>query len=232
MTSFTTRRQMKAAFLIRGLAFCLVCMFHIHMQAVEQASEYTQEQVKEQGRLVTNNKFLQGALKQDHGKGWEILRSDNGMVPNTGITESNPYGYKCRWSWFESTSGHIAQMCVHDFFDIVSKSIIGSKRWKDCDILPKLWSTTSTGDNTDDGDGLYVEVGANIGACILEMLLSTNANIIAFEPHPRNLFHLRSTISKLDPSMQDRVVIVPTALGGHRQHQRYIQPRIIWATVW
>lgn len=183
-------------------------------QAQEQGQEQTQAQVKEQGHLITNNGLLQGVLKRDHGKGWEILRSDNGMVPNTGITEFNPHGYQCRWSEFQSTSGNTAQMCVHNFFDFVSRSINNKKRWEDCDVLPKLWNTTRTdGDNADNGDGLYVEVGANIGSCVMEMLLSTNANIIAFEPHPRNLFHLRSTISKLDPSMQNRVVIVPIALG-------------------
>mmetsp|Transcript_13914 Transcript_13914/g.20763 ORF Transcript_13914/g.20763 Transcript_13914/m.20763 type:complete len:441 (-) Transcript_13914:50-1372(-) len=186
--------------------------------------------------LITNNQLFQTVLKRDHGKGWEILRND-GIVTNTGITESNPYGYKCRWSEFQSTSGNTAQMCVHDFFDFVSSSINRKKRWNDCDVLPKLWNATKTkskttttattttagtGDNNidgdddddDDDDGLYVEIGANIGSCVMEMLLSTNANIIAFEPHPRNLFHLRSTISKLHPSLQNRVLIVPTALGG------------------
>ena len=72
--------------------------------------------------IITNNQLFQTVLKRDHGKGWDILRND-GIVTNTGITESNPYGYKCRWSEFQSTSGNTAQMCVHDFFDFVSSSI-------------------------------------------------------------------------------------------------------------
>lgn len=51
------------------------------------------------------------------------------------------------------------------------------------------------------------------GSCVMEMLLSTDAKIIAFEPHPRNLFSVQKSISKLDKSYQDRVVIVPVALG-------------------
>eukprot|EP01083_Nonionella_stella_P247307 857604_1 len=201
------------------------------------------QQVQDQGHLnnlitSTNNQLFQTVLKRDHGKGWEILRNDDKVTNNdTGITteSSNPLGYKCRWSEFQSISGNTAQMCVHNFFDFVSSSINQKKRWNDCDALPKLWNSTKTktkittasakidgnndhdDDDNDDDDaadgGLYIEIGANIGACVMEMLLSTNANIIAFEPHPRNLFHLRSTISKLSPSMQNRVVIVPTALG-------------------
>ena len=61
---------------------------------------------------------------------------------------------------------------------------------------------------------IYLEIGANIGSCVMEMLLSTDANIVAFEPHPRNLFNLRSSIAALDKSYQDRVVIVPIGLGA------------------
>jgi len=61
---------------------------------------------------------------------------------------------------------------------------------------------------------IYVEIGANIGSCVMEMLLSTDANIVAFEPHPRNVFNLRSSIAALGKSYQDRVVIAPVGLGA------------------
>jgi len=48
----------------------------------------------------------------------------------------------------------------------------------------------------------------------MEMLLSTDANIVAFEPHPRNVFNLRSSIAALGKSYQDRVVIAPVGLGA------------------
>merc|ERR1712154_73033 len=40
-----------------------------------------------------------------------------------------------------------------------------------------------------------------------------NASIVAFEPHPKNLLCLKETISKLEPELQNRIVLVPTALG-------------------
>jgi len=63
-------------------------------------------------------------------------------------------------------------------------------------------------------DSIYLEIGANIGSCVVEMLLSTDAKVIAFEPHPKNLFVLLNTIAAMEESYQERVVIVPVALGG------------------
>ena len=35
-----------------------------------------------------------------------------------------------------------------------------------------------------------LQVGANIGACTVELLLRTNASIVALEPSPTNYFYL------------------------------------------
>eukprot|EP00557_Chaetoceros_sp_GSL56_P001963 CAMPEP_0176494680 /NCGR_PEP_ID=MMETSP0200_2-20121128/10239_1 /TAXON_ID=947934 /ORGANISM="Chaetoceros sp., Strain GSL56" /LENGTH=177 /DNA_ID=CAMNT_0017892481 /DNA_START=573 /DNA_END=1106 /DNA_ORIENTATION=+ len=50
----------------------------------------------------------------------------------------------------------------------------------------------------------------------MEMLLSTDAAIIAFEPNPKNLFLLTQTISSMEKSYQERIVIVPVALGDEK----------------
>jgi len=47
----------------------------------------------------------------------------------------------------------------------------------------------------------------------MEMLLSTEAKVIAFEPNPRNQFVMKNTIAALDKSYQERFVLVPVALG-------------------
>ena len=46
--------------------------------------------------------------------------------------------------------------------------------------------------------GVYLDIGANIGACIMTMLLASDAFIVAFEPNPANLFRLTSTLLKLE----------------------------------
>ena len=48
----------------------------------------------------------------------------------------------------------------------------------------------------------------------MEMLLSTDAKIIAFEPHPKNQFVLQHSIAALEQSYQDRFILVPVALGA------------------
>lgn len=47
----------------------------------------------------------------------------------------------------------------------------------------------------------------------MEMLLSTDALIVAFEPHPMNQFNLRQTLSRLDRVYRKRVALVPIGLG-------------------
>ena len=80
---------------------------------------------------------------------------------------------------------------------------------KHCQILPILWQQQTT-----PTDGIYFEIGANIGSCVMEMLLSTDdAKIVAFEPHPRNQFVLKSTIKRLPQELQRRVAFFPIGLG-------------------
>jgi FkbM family methyltransferase len=118
--------------------------------------------------------------------------------------------FECEWSAYISTTGKKVEMCVHPFNDIVSNSVRHSHRWGDCNILPNHWRRNA-GDKS-----IYVEIGANIGTCVLEMLLSTDAPIIAFEPNPRNFFALSNTIQRLDESYKKRVVLIPVALGDKR----------------
>lgn len=42
---------------------------------------------------------------------------------------------------------------------------------------------------------IFLEVGANIGACTVEFLALTGAHVIAVEPNPINLFHLTRTLT-------------------------------------
>lgn len=82
-------------------------------------------------------------------------------------------------------------------------------RWTDCDILPDIWNKLDKAQNS-----VYLDIGANIGSCVMEMLLSTDAEIIAFEPHPMNLFNIMSTMLKMDDEYKKRLTLVPVGLGG------------------
>ena len=114
-------------------------------------------------------------------------------------------GQVCKWTKFRRGVKSYP-MCVHSQQDVVSEAIIGGGSWGDCNILSKLWDESI-------GKGDYIEIGGNIGACVMEMLTQTDANIKVFEPNPANLFCLTSTLERLPNELSKRVVIYPFALG-------------------
>jgi hypothetical protein len=68
------------------------------------------------------------------------------------------------------------------------------------------WPTAKQG-------AVYLEVGTNIGSCLVDMLMHTDARIIAFEPAPANLFCLTSTLLKLPEEYRARVALFPIGAG-------------------
>jgi FkbM family methyltransferase len=67
---------------------------------------------------------------------------------------------------------------------------------------------------TDTRNLVYMDVGANIGACVVQILSTTDATVVAFEPNPKNLFRLTSTLMNLPEEMKSRVTLFPVALGS------------------
>lgn len=60
------------------------------------------------------------------------------------------------------------------------------------------------------------EIGAKIKSYIKLVLLETDTIIIAFQPHPVNLFDIRKTVSKLGPDFQKRFSLFRIGLGDAR----------------
>ena len=66
---------------------------------------------------------------------------------------------------------------------------------------------------------VVLELGGNLGACSVELLVRTRASLVIFEPHPLNLFRLTSTLKRLSleaPELliAERVVVFPIAVGN------------------
>jgi FkbM family methyltransferase len=157
------------------------------------------------GKVVTpGEKYasVKNALKKKSGEGWEMWNRQ------AVSTYSN---YTCRWALFNATNGETAEMCIHPGPDVVSRNIRGRGRFSDCDHLTDLWQT----DEQKDENAVYLEIGGNIGACVMQMLLTTtNVPIIVFEPDPRNRFCMTSTLMTLSQDQRDRVSLFPIALGS------------------
>jgi FkbM family methyltransferase len=85
----------------------------------------------------------------------------------------------------------------------------GYKRWLEDPFagLVRLYPSLFHG-------GDIVDVGANIGYCsvLFSRAIDSNRNIFAFEPEPFNLKLLRRVI---ETRANDRVVVVPAAVGDH-----------------
>ena len=73
---------------------------------------------------------------------------------------------------------------------------------------------------------VFLDIGANVGACSLHMLLSTEATVLSFEPGPDNAFYASQSLLRLmhgSDGVQDRpavsniagrALLVRTALGS------------------
>ena len=121
----------------------------------------------------------------------------------------------CKWRNYSSQFGpsHSMPICLHPERNELMSSIIESYGyWDDCYAISSQWHSIISSSK------LHIEVGANLGACVLELLLSsTEATIIAFEPHPINLFRLTSTLKMAPLEIGSRVTVFPVALSaeGH-----------------
>ena len=129
--------------------------------------------------------------------------------------------------------------------DLISEHIRSKGRWRDCGMHVRLWqaldgrhaggASNHGGDKwmrlprLGDPEGVLIELGANIGACTIELLLRTRAKIIAFEPSPVNLFYLTRSLKMLSrryPQVARRVVVYPVAVSDAPSRlPLYIQQR-------
>lgn len=146
--------------------------------------------------------ILEQSVLRNSGQGWQVVKFQE-------MKESN--GFDCVWTRFTSSSRKSAQMCIYPTAKdrYVSGMIQSSGRWMDCDILPKLWNQSKHKETS-----IYLEIGANIGSCVMEMLLSTDAKIVAFEPHPMNVYKIQQTMAKMDDEYKKRLKLYPIGLGS------------------
>ena len=108
-------------------------------------------------------------------------------------------------------------VCLHDR-DGISEMIRAEGRWTDCAVLVQLWRQQRSVQAHNGTAGIFLELGANIGACTLEVLLLTNAVCIIFEPSPSNLFYLTRSLqlaAQQHPELhiERRVAVFPFAVG-------------------
>jgi FkbM family methyltransferase len=120
--------------------------------------------------------------------------------------------------------GHAPVMCLHSYKDAISDYVKKAGRWSDCDSLATLWQRNSS----HGGPAVYLEIGANIGTCLLPMIARPDVvSGIAFEPNPKNLFYLTSSIlanKAVNKDITRKAVVYPFALGeANNKQPMYMQ---------
>ena len=120
--------------------------------------------------------------------------------------------YSCRWSTYKSKlSGKETEICLHPAPDVTSALISHHQSWEDCVGVSRQYESLEGSNNN--LIPVHLEIGAGLGACVVDLLLSNeDVHILAFEPFPQNLFALTSTLQR-NPDFRKRVTLFPVALG-------------------
>ena len=162
--------------------------------------------------------------------GLEFLQQggDNWKIWDASSTEPlyADRGFGCGWMHYTVTSPkyNTAEMCAHPGPDIVSGWIRSQGSWACCRPMPKRYMSALERPGLAPGDPnrpkmlpVHIEIGANIGACVVHMLLSDpDLHVVAFEPYPPNLFRLTTTLLH-NPDFHRRVTVFPIGLGNHSE---------------
>lgn len=130
-----------------------------------------------------------------------------------------PFGSQSRCVWTRPSFG--GHLCLMDD-DRISRHVRDKGYWIGCDHYVAMWRAQRTKESNGSGKhrthrkDVVIEVGANIGACTLQLLLQTNATVLAFEPSPLNLLHLTESLHRTvlsNPLLASRVAVFPIAVG-------------------
>lgn len=130
---------------------------------------------------------------------------------------THPLGWDCMLGWMRLPGQQAQEMCLNPR-DHLSRKVNETGRWRDCQQLVTEWKHNALGSG--EGRGIFLELGANIGSCTLELLLSTTAKALAFEPSAVNLYHLTRTLRLAATTRDDargllsrRAVVFPVGAG-------------------
>jgi FkbM family methyltransferase len=162
----------------------------------------------------------------------------------------------CSWKrmtpgWYLS-GGKAPEMCLRSYPDFVSDSFKAQGVFHSCLDIASAWA--SIPDASQSGNfagrvtcdnvpgtisqcqsvpgtrpGIYVDIGANIGTCVMQMLSRLDVSqVVAFEPSPANLFYMTNSVIRSiqagNPRIKDNLMLFPKALGSERSfHKLYEQ---------
>ena len=129
----------------------------------------------------------------------------------------------CAWTDFQPPNRTVnASVCLRPGVDLLGEAVRSKHYWAECADLPAMLHHARGRSHS--GEGLFVDVGANIGMCTIHMLVATNATVVAFEPGADNLFFMSRSLVRLAeadglPTARRRLMLVTSALGDSNSEQ-------------
>ena len=164
--------------------------------------------------------------------------------PSGGAHDAATNPLSCRWHTFAppgSLHGN-ASICLRSSADLLADEVRKRGYWAECSDLPAMLASavrqaTTTVDGQqlrEGGPPIFVDVGANVGACSLHMLMTTDADVIAFEPGGDNLHYATQTFGRLAdggslpdqgtirpawPEVRRRLLLIRAGVGAKEQEQ-------------
>lgn len=147
---------------------------------------------------------------------WEAVDWDAPIPPQDEAL------FRCEWSIFVSSTGEKAFLCDDGAAVARRTGGDGNAAGEAGNVVecPSSRYFTDVWYRGYAGNGpIYVDVGADRGACILEMLLETSASILAFEQHPKKVHGIKKTLAELDDAFRRRVTLFPIGLADVRSNR-------------
>lgn len=133
-----------------------------------------------------------------------------------------PWAGECRWTKVTIPDKEISPypMCVMTEKDLISEAILEKGNWDDCNQLLLMWKKSLL--DHPSSNPVFVDIGANIGACSL-LMLAAGVRVIAFEPVPDNQYYFSRSI--LNSNWRDKIQLYPVGCGAdYSEHDIFLAP--------
>ena len=188
------------------------------------------------GRQLRQHDFARarsGSLPQQHSGLLEALRAAAGAditwdfnkpIGTPSVQAGGDDG--CSWSTFAPQGARVnGTICLRPGADLLADKVRSKLFWPECADLPAMLAAAPVQMPSSAGPPIMLDVGANIGACSLHMLMMTNATVISFEPGQDNAFFASRSLLRLSgkdgsgvggvvPDAEKRLLFVRSALGA------------------
>mmetsp|Transcript_12459 Transcript_12459/g.19202 ORF Transcript_12459/g.19202 Transcript_12459/m.19202 type:complete len:332 (-) Transcript_12459:3070-4065(-) len=114
-----------------------------------------------------------------------------------------PDSFTCQWAFYKNTP-----VCLNPddtSLTYLNHVVTETGHWPECEKLVASYLQQAT---TTSEAMLYVELG-NPSVCTVDMLLSTNANVVVMDNNEEKLHALTATILHLPKELRQRVIVFP-----------------------